>query len=79
MPHVIVKMYPGRTEEQKQRLADAIVDDVASITGAEEQWISVSIEDVPPDDWPETVYRPEILEKEGLLYKKPGYNPFAAG
>ena len=28
MPHVIVKLYPGRTEEQKKRLAAAITSDV---------------------------------------------------
>ncbi|MFN2269230.1 MAG: tautomerase family protein [Anaerolineae bacterium] len=27
MPHVIVKLWPGRTEEQKKRLADEIVKD----------------------------------------------------
>ena len=28
MPHVIVKMLPGRTEQQKAELASAIVKDV---------------------------------------------------
>ena len=30
-PHVIVKLYPGRSEEQKIRLAEAIVKDVVAI------------------------------------------------
>jgi 4-oxalocrotonate tautomerase len=37
--------------------------------------VSVSIEDVAPKDWAEKVYRPDIADKPGQLYKKPGYNP----
>lgn len=29
MPHINVKRYPGRTEEEKQQLADAISEEVA--------------------------------------------------
>jgi len=76
MPHVIIKLYPGRSEEQKRQLADAIADNVASIAKCEEKSVSVSIEEVDPDAWPETVYRPDIIEKADKLYKKPGYNPF---
>ena len=35
MPHVIVKLYPGRSEEQKERLTDEIVKDVMNILNAE--------------------------------------------
>ena len=76
MPHVIVKLYPGRTEQRKKRLADAIVKDVVMIAGCEEKSVSVAIEEVDPDDWAEKVYRPEILNKHTILYRKPGYNPF---
>jgi 4-oxalocrotonate tautomerase len=76
MPHIIVKMYPGRSEDVKRQLVDAIVKDVVAIAGCEEASVSVALEEIPPPDWPEAVYRPDILEKEGLLYKKPGYNPF---
>jgi phenylpyruvate tautomerase PptA (4-oxalocrotonate tautomerase family) len=31
MPHVIVKLWPGKSERQKQRLADAIAQDVMTI------------------------------------------------
>jgi 4-oxalocrotonate tautomerase len=31
MPHVIVKLWPGKSEEQKRRLADAISKDVTNI------------------------------------------------
>ena len=76
MPHVVVKLYPGRTEEQKQSLADAIAANVATIAGCGEDSVSVAFEEVEPADWPEKVYRPEILDNQDNLYKKPGYNPF---
>ena len=69
MPHIIVKMYPGRSE-QKARLAEAIVKDVMAITG--DHAVSVTIEEVEPDDWAEKVYKPDIVNGAGKLYKKPG-------
>ena len=75
MPHVIVKMYPGRSEQQKARLAEAIVKDVMTFTGVGDEAVSVSIEEIAPSDWVEKVYQPDILNCPGKLYKKPGYNP----
>ena len=37
--------------------------------------VSVAIEEVTPGDWTEKVYKPDILNSPGKLYKKPGYNP----
>src|SRR5438045_2280311 len=31
MPHVIVKLWPGKSEQQKRRLTDAIVKDVMNV------------------------------------------------
>lgn len=75
MPHVIVKLYPGRTEEQKKRLADEIVRDVVEIAKCAEKSVSVAIVEVNPEDWTEKVYKPDILKSAHTLYKKPGYNP----
>jgi len=75
MPHVIVKLYPGRTEEQKRRLADEIVRDVVDIAKCAEKSVSVAIEEVNPEDWTEKVYKPDILNSAHTLYKEPGYNP----
>jgi 4-oxalocrotonate tautomerase len=76
MPHVIIKMYAGRTEEQKKKLVKTITDSIVKIVDADEKYVSIAIEDVSPEDWAEKVYRPDILEKQNTLYKKPGYNPF---
>ncbi len=76
MPHVIVKLYPGRSDQQKTRLADEITKDVVAIIGCEAKSISVAFEEIKPEDWAEKVYRPDILDNQHRLYKKPGYNPF---
>ncbi|MDE3108307.1 MAG: tautomerase family protein [Acidobacteriota bacterium] len=76
MPHIIVKMHPGRTEQQKTQLAERIVKDVLDVIKCDEKVISVAIEEVKPEDWPLQVYKPEILQNRDRLYKQPGYNPF---
>ena len=77
MPHVIVKLYPGRTETQKQQLAEAIAREVVTIAGCADKSVSVAIVEVTPEKWAEEVYAPDILAQTETLYQKPGYNPFA--
>jgi 4-oxalocrotonate tautomerase len=73
MPHVIVKLWPGKSEQQKARLTEEIVKDVMDVLGYGEESVSVAIEEVKPQDWAEKVYRPDIVESSEKLYKKPGY------
>jgi len=78
VPHIIIKMYPGRSEEQKRKMVDCIAADVADIAKCELKSISIAIEEVPSEEWAEKVYTPDILGKSHLLYKEPGYNPLNA-
>jgi 4-oxalocrotonate tautomerase len=73
MPHVIVKLVPGKSEEQKQQFAKAIVEQGMLAFGLGEEFFSVGFEEVERDDWKENVYQPEITAKWDSLYKKPGY------
>jgi 4-oxalocrotonate tautomerase len=73
MPHVIVKLWPGRSEQQKQELAARIAEDVTSVLGYGPDSVSVAMQEVTAEDWAEQVYRPDILGAGGRLYKKPGY------
>jgi 4-oxalocrotonate tautomerase len=73
MPHVIVKLYTGETEQQKGRIAEEVTRAVMATTNNAETSVSVSIEDVAPRDWAERVYKPDIIGKPNTLYKKPGY------
>ncbi len=75
MPHVIVKLQSGRSEQQKARIAEEVTKAVMASANCAEQSVSVSVEDVEPGDWTEKVYKPDILGGPGKLYKKPGYTP----
>lgn len=73
MPHIIIKLWPGKSEQEKKRLAEAITKDVMAVLDLGEETVSVAIEEIPSADWKEKVYKPEILGQPEKLYKKPGY------
>ena len=74
MPHVIVKLWPGKSEQQKARLAEAITKDIMEILHYGDEAVSVAMEEVKSQDWLEKVYKPDIQNKRNTLYKKPGYD-----
>jgi 4-oxalocrotonate tautomerase len=74
MPHVIVKLWSGKSEQQKTRLAEAITRDVIDILHYGEESVSVAMEEIKPSEWVEKVYRPEVKSNLNKLYKKPGYD-----
>ena len=75
MPHIIVKLYPGRTEEQKISLVENITMVVSEELNLDESSISITIEEVPSEKWAKEVYKKDIIDNEEKLYKKPGYRP----
>lgn len=74
MPHVIVKLWPGKSEQQKQRLAEAITKDVMDTLHYGEESVSVAMEEVRSQEWADKVYKPDVKDKWDKLYKKPGYD-----
>lgn len=73
MPHIVVKLYPGVSEEQKSKIAQEITKVVQQHAEKPEEYISVDIKDVPQEQWMEQVYETEIKPNLDKLYKKPGY------
>ena len=73
VPHVIVKLWPGKSEEKKSRLAEAIVRDVMEVLDYGEESVSVAMEEIAPEDWARKVYQPDIAANTKRLYKAPGY------
>ncbi len=73
MPHVVVKLWPGKSEAQKKRLADKIVQAVMDVLDYGEESVSVGFEETKSSDWEKQVYQPDIKAKWDTLYKKPGY------
>ena len=55
MPHIAIKMYPGRSEELKKDIAEKTRDFLAQEMGMEEKFFSVSVEDIEKDKWQEEV------------------------
>ena len=73
MPHVIVKLWPGKSEKQKTKLSEEITRAVMIVLNYGEESVSVAMEEVEPDQWMDKVYKPDILGKAKQIYKKPGY------
>lgn len=73
MPHVIIKLWPGKSDQQKNRLADQITKDITDILQNSEASVSIAFEEIDARDWGEEVYKPDIQDKWETLYKKPGY------
>lgn len=73
MPHIIVKLWPGKSDVQKYRLSEAIVESVTGILAGGPESVSVGFEEVSADDWMDQVYQPDIARKWSRLTKKPGY------
>ena len=51
MPIVRVEMWPGRTHEQKQKLARAITDAMVEIGKTTPEATIIVFEDVPKENW----------------------------
>jgi 4-oxalocrotonate tautomerase len=73
MPHIIVKLWKGKSESQKKKLADELTKTAMSVIGYGEESFSVAIEDIEPNEWKEKVYQPDIIKQKEKLYKEPGY------
>jgi 4-oxalocrotonate tautomerase len=75
VPHVIVKLYPGKSAAQKARLSDAITRSVMEILDHDDDAVSVGFEEIGAEDWMERVFEPDVLGKWSTLTKPPGYGP----
>ena len=68
MPYINLKMYPGRTEEQKREVAQRILQAVMEVCNVSDPSICpVVIEEVAREDWAAQVV-PEIEAKRDLQY-----------
>lgn len=72
MPHITFQMFPGRPEEVKRALAEKLHATTVEALGCSPEVVSVSIEEIAPDDWNGRV--PDIIPEEqvfiGPIYRK---------
>lgn len=72
MPHIVVKLWPGRDDEIKNNLAKKIAYDVAEELKVDIGDVSVAFVEVNKSDWGEQVYKKEIKDNQNI-YFKPNY------
>ena len=72
MPHITIKMFPGREDAIKQKLSARLAEVTAETLQVNASYVSVSIEDVPEKEWDEKVYV-LMMQAADLLYIKPEY------
>jgi len=70
MPHVIIKLYPGRSEDVKRALATRINQAVIDSLKVPDEVISIAIEEVAKDAWDEQVKKVDIVPKQKTIYKR---------
>jgi 4-oxalocrotonate tautomerase len=51
MPIISVAMYSGRTQREKDRMAEAITEDVAKILNVDKKEVIIVIEEAPHGNW----------------------------
>lgn len=69
MPHITIQMIPGRTYDEKEEMAYGVRQFLSKTYGIDEQVISVSIEEVPREQW--STVMAEV--PNDTLIVKPGY------
>lgn len=55
MPHLSVKLYPGRSKEIKQEFANKLQDLVVKELGCEPNVVSVSFKEIEKDKWNDVI------------------------
>ena len=73
MPHIEIKCFPGRSEEQKKLCAEKVAQAAAEALGCKLSSVSVAIKEVEQADWKPQVWDKQIVPDADCLYKKPEY------
>lgn len=73
MPHITVQMYPGRDDATKEKLAKVLAEAASKELGRGIEHFSVSIQDVPQDEWTEKVYKSAVDPENKEVFVRPGY------
>lgn len=50
MPHITIKMYEGRTGEQKEEIIRVFTQELSRIIDREEKYITIEFNEIPLDE-----------------------------
>ncbi len=67
MPHISIKMYPGRSKELKENLSKKMLEFISKEMDLDEKFFSISIEDVEQENWKAEVK--DKIKEEDLYIK----------
>lgn len=62
MPYIAIKSYP-KDEATKKAFVDKVNEALLEIWGCPQEAITISLEEVAPEDWATSVVQPEIEPK----------------
>lgn len=65
MPHIVVQMFPGRTQEVKMALAKKLQQVVVDELGSKPEHVSVAFDDITPAEWNGKV--PHVTPEENVF------------
>lgn len=63
MPHITVQMYPGRNDETKEQLQNALKECTQNVLHVPEEAVTISLEEVLPEDWQRVVVQSNNIKK----------------
>lgn len=73
MPHLEIKLLSGKTEAQKELLANEVMKAAQRVIGYGDESYSVAITDCSLQEWKDEVYPNDVMGDISKLYKVPGY------
>jgi 4-oxalocrotonate tautomerase len=74
MPHVLIKHFPSHiSREDKEQIANQITEVITTGFSCPDNVVSISMQDIEPEQWNKEVYKPDIEDKQNILIKKPNY------
>lgn len=66
MPYIAIKSFP-KDQATKEAVVEKLNEIFLEVWGCPQKSITISIEEVAPADWEETVLKPEIEPKKGAM------------
>ena len=67
MPYIAIRSYP-KDEDTKRRLVERFNQDIMEICGVPAQAITISYEEIVPEEWADKVVKTEVEPKMDKMY-----------
>jgi len=67
MPYIAIKRYPGGDPEADRRVVEEISKLLQREWGVEPDWVSISLEELPPEEFDEQVEQGDMVRARGHM------------